>query len=142
MLDKVVTIRARLSAMGELSKPTMTPVGVAYRSQHDNVESALKSAQWAVKLFGGEASELNVIGPGNKGKYESAILATVPLAASCVKTRKGTDTSWFQTPEHAYVLFDALEMPAALYFYKRDLFLKPGTKPPIYGYGEISLDQV
>ena len=128
--------------MGELSKPTMTPVGVAYRSQHDTVESALKSAQWAVKLFGGEASELNVIGPGNKGKYESAILGTVPAVASCVAARKGADTSWFQTPEKAYVLFDAMEMPIALYFYERDLFLKPGTKPPIYGYGEISLDQI
>jgi hypothetical protein len=128
--------------MGELSKPTMTPVGVAYRSQHDTVESALKSAQWAVKLFGGEASELNVIGPGNKGKYESAILGTVPSLAACIKSRKGADASWFQTPEPAYVLFDALETPVALYFYKRDLFLKPGSKPPIYGYGEIALDQV
>jgi hypothetical protein len=120
----------------------MTPVGVAYRSMHDTVESALKSSQWAVKLFGGQASELNVIGPGNKGKYESAILAKVPEGASCIQPRKNADTSWFQTPEHAYVLFDALETPIALYFHKRDLFLKPGTKPPIYGYGEISLDQV
>jgi hypothetical protein len=128
--------------MGELSKPTMTPVGVAYRSQHDTVESALKSGQWAVKLFGGAASELNVIGPGNKGKYESAILAVMPAVASCIQPRKSADTSWFLAPEHAYVLFDALETPVALYFYKRGLFLKPGTKPPVYGYGEISLDQV
>lgn len=128
--------------MGELSKPIMTPVGVAYRSLHDTVEFALKSSQWAVKLFGGQASELNVIGPGNKGKYESAILAKMPEGASCIKARKDADTSWFQTPERAYVLFDALETPVILYFYKRDLFLKPGTKPPIYGYGEISLEQV
>jgi hypothetical protein len=128
--------------MGELSKPTMTPVGVAYRSQHDTVESALKSALWAVKLFGGEASELNIIGPGNKGRFESAILCTVPAGATCIKARKGADSSWFQIPERAYVLFDALEMPVILYFHKRDLFVKPGTKPPIYGYGEISVEQV
>jgi hypothetical protein len=128
--------------MGELSKPIMTPVGVAYRSLHDSVEVALKSAQWAVKLFGGKASELNIIGPGKLGKYESAVLATVPAGASCVQARKNADASWFQTPELAYVLFDALETPVALYFHKRDVFLKPGTKPPIYGYGEISLDQV
>jgi hypothetical protein len=128
--------------MGELSKPIMTPVGVAYRSMHDSVEFALKSSQWAVKLFGGQCSELNVIGPGNKGKYESAILAKVPESASCIKARKDADKSWFQTPEQAYVLFDSLETPIVLYFFKRDLFLKPGTKPPIYGYGEISLEQV
>lgn len=132
--------------MGELSKPIMTPVGVAYRSLHDSAEVALKSAQWAVKLFGGlapmSASELNIIGPGRLGKYEAAVLATVPAGVSCVQPRKNQDTSWFQTPEHAYVLFDALETPVALYFHKRDVFLKPGTKPPIFGYGEISLDQV
>lgn len=128
--------------MGELSKPIMTPVGVAYRSLHDSVDVALKSAQWAVKLFGGQASELNIIGPGKLGKYESAVLATVPAGASCVQARKNADTAWFQTPELAYVLFDALETPVALYFHKRDVFLKPGTKPPIFGYGEISLDQV
>jgi hypothetical protein len=128
--------------MGELSKPIMTPVGVGYRSQHDSVETALKSAQWAVKLFHGQSSELNIIGPGRKGKYEAAILAKVPENASCIQARKGADTSWFQTLEIAYVLFDALETPIILYFHKRDLFLKPGTKPPIYGYGEISLDQV
>ncbi len=131
--------------MGELSKPIMTPVGVGYRSQHDTVEVALKSAQWATKLFGGltpmQSSELNIIGPGKKGKYESAVLATVPANAQCIQARKNADTSWFQTPELAYVLFDALETPLIIYFHKRDLFLKPGTKPPIYGYGEISLDQ-
>jgi len=128
--------------MGELSKPIMTPVGVAYRSLHDSVEVALKSAQWAVKLFGGQASELNIIGPGRKGKYESSILAKMPQGASCVQARKNADTSWFGEPELCYVLFDALETPVALYFHKREVFLKPGTKPPIYGYGEISLDQV
>jgi hypothetical protein len=132
--------------MGELSKPMMTPVGVAYRSQHDTVDFALRSAQWAVKLFGGiapvTASELNIIGPGRKGKYEAAVLAAMPAGASCIQARKNADTSWFQTPELAYVLFDALETPVALYFHKRELFLKPGTKPPVYGYGEISLDQV
>jgi hypothetical protein len=128
--------------MGELSRPIMTPVGVAYRSQHDNVEAALKSAQWAVKLFGGECSELNIVGPGKKGKYEAAILARMPAGASCIQPRKNADTSWFGTPELAYVLFDALETPIVIYFHKRDVFVKPGTKPPIYGYGEISLDQV
>jgi hypothetical protein len=132
--------------MGELSKPIMTPVGVAYRSQHDTVESAVKSAQWAVKLFGAlshmSTSELNIIGPGKKGKYESAVLATVPPGAQCIQPRKNADTSWFSTPEPAYVLFNDLETPIVIYFHKRDLFLKPGTKPPIYGYGEISLDQV
>jgi hypothetical protein len=132
--------------MGELSKPMMTPVGVAYRSLHDSVEPAMKSAQWAMKLFGGiapvTASELNIIGPGKKGKYESAVLTVVPAGASCIHARKNADTSWFQTPELAYVLFDALETPIVFYFHKRDLFLKPGTKPPVYGYGEISLDQV
>jgi hypothetical protein len=128
--------------MGELSRPIMTPVGVAYRSQHDTVESALKSAKWAATLFGGQYSELNIIGPGKKGKYESAILARMPDGASCIQPRKNADASWFQTPELAYVLFDALEMPIVVYFHKRDVFLKPGTKPPIYGYGEISLDQV
>jgi hypothetical protein len=128
--------------MGELSKPIMTPVGVAYRSQHDTVEVALKSAQWAVKLFGGAASELHIIGPGRKGKYESTIVVAMPAGAACIQPRKNADTSWFSTPELAYVLFDALETPVALYFHKRDVFVKPGTKPPVYGYGEISLDQV
>jgi hypothetical protein len=128
--------------MGELSRPIMTPVGVAYRSQHDTVEAALKSAQWGVKLFGGECSELNVIGPGKKGQYEAAMLARMPAGASCIQPRKNADTSWFGTLELAYVLFDALETPIVIYFHKRDVFLKPGTKPPIYGYGEISLDQV
>ncbi len=132
--------------MGELSKPMMTPVGVAYRSLHDSVEVAMKSSQWAAKLFGGLApvamSELNIIGPGKKGKYESTVLTVVPAGASCIHARKNADTSWFQTPELAYVLFDALETPIIFYFHKRDLFLKPGTKPPVYGYGEISLDQV
>jgi hypothetical protein len=132
--------------MGELSKPIMTPVGVAYRSLHDSVEPAMKSAQWAIKLFGGiapvSASELNIIGPGKKGKYESSVLTVMPANASCIQARKNADQSWFQTPELAYVLFDALETPIVFYFHKRDLFLKPGTKPPVYGYGEISLDQV
>jgi len=127
--------------MGELSKPIMTPVGVAYRNQHDSVEVALKSAQWYTKLFGGTSSELNIIGPGRKGKYEAAVLATIPANAVCVQERKNADKSWFGTPELAYVLFDALEAPLALYFHKRDVFLKAGTKPPIYGYGEISTDQ-
>jgi hypothetical protein len=128
--------------MGELSKPIMTPVGVGYRSLHDTVEVALKSAKWAVSLFGGAASELTIIGPGKKGKYESTIRVAMPAGASCVQARKNADTSWFPTAELAYVLFDALETPIIVYFHKRDVFLKPGTKPPIYGYGEISLDQV
>jgi hypothetical protein len=132
--------------MGELSKPIMTPVGVAYRSLHDTVEVAMKSSQWAAKLFGGMApvqmSELTIIGPGKKGKYESTVTTIVPANATCIQDRKSADKSWFQTPELAYVLFDALETPVAFYFHKRDLFLKPGTKPPVYGYGEISLDQV
>jgi hypothetical protein len=128
--------------MGELSKPIMTPVGVAYRALHDSPETALKSSQWAVKLFGGAASELNVVGPGKLGKYEAAVMFAMPANASCVQARKNADTAWFGTPELAYVLYDALETPVAIYFHKRDVFLKPGTKPPIYGYGEISLDQV
>ena len=128
--------------MGELSKPIMTPVGVGYRSLHDTVEVALKSAKWGVNLFGGATSELNIIGPGKKGKYESAIIVGMPANATCVQARKNADTSWFSKPELAYILFDALETPIIVYFHKRDLFLKPGTKPPIYGYGEISLDQV
>jgi hypothetical protein len=132
--------------MGELSKPFMTPVGVAYRSLHDSVDVAMKSAQWAAKLFGGLApvsmSELNIIGPGKKGKYESAVLTVIPAGAACIHARKNADTSWFQTAELAYVLFDALETPVIFYFHKRDVFFKPGTKPPVYGYGEISLDQI
>lgn len=128
--------------MGELSKPIMTPVGVAYRSLHDSVETALKCSQWAVKLFGGACSELNIVGPGKLGKYEATVVRAMPAGVSCVQARKNADTSWFETPELAYVLYDALETPVALYFHKRDVFLKPGTKPPIYGYGEISLDQV
>jgi hypothetical protein len=128
--------------MGEISKPIMTPVGVAYRALHDSVETALKSSQWAVKLFGGSSSELNVIGPGKLGKYEAAVLFAMPPNAACVQARKNADISWFGTPELAYVLYDNLETPIALYFNKRDVFLKPGSKPPIYGYGEISLDQV
>ena len=128
--------------MGEISKPIMTPVGVAYRALHDNVADALKSSQWAVKLFGGSASELNVIGPGKLGKYEAAVIFTMPTNATCVQPRKNADKGWFGEPEHGYVLYDNLETPVAIYFHKRDVFLKPGTKPPIYGYGEISLDQV
>ncbi len=128
--------------MGELSKPIMTPVGVGYRSLHDSVETALKSAKWYTNLYGGTSSELNIIGPGKKGKYEASVTAIIPPSATCVQPRKNADASWFSTPELAYVLFDALETPVALYFHKRDVFVKPGTKPPIYGYGEISLEQV
>ncbi|HEY8040878.1 MAG TPA: hypothetical protein VIF15_13830 [Polyangiaceae bacterium] len=127
--------------MGELSRPIMTPVGVVYRSLHDAEGPALKAAQWAVALFGGATSSFNLVGPGRKGKYEAAIMATVPAGATCLQPRKGADASWFSTPEIAYVLFDSLETPCALYFHKRELFLKPGTKPPIYGYQEMSTEQ-
>jgi hypothetical protein len=128
--------------MGQLSKPIMTPVGVAYRSFHDTDANALKAAQWAVKLFGGQASAFQIIGPGRKGYYEAAILATVPETATCLAKDKSRDTSWHGTPEHAYVLFDDLETPIGLYFHKKGLFLKlkAGIKP-FYDYGELSLVQ-
>jgi hypothetical protein len=125
--------------MGELSKPFMTPVGVLYRSFHDTEAHALKAAEWAVKLFGGKTTAYNVIGPNKKGLYESGILFTVPADAEWAKPpRKDPDKSWWSEPTHAYVFFDSLETPAALFFYKQDLIIKPGRQPPFIA--QISLD--
>jgi hypothetical protein len=125
--------------MGELSKPFMTPVGVFYRSFHDTEGHAFKAAEWAVKLFGGKTTPFNTIGPTKKGFYESGILATVPEDAEWAKPpRKDTDKSWWSEPTHAYVFFDEYDAPSGLYFYKHELVMKPGRKPPFVA--QISLD--
>ncbi len=130
-----------LDIMGELSKPMMTPLGVLYRSLCDSDREALKYAEWAVKLFGGEASQLNLVGPNPKGMFEAGLLATVPATAKCMKARKaGEDTSWYATPEKACVLFDALETPAAFYFPARDLLFKPGSTPPMTAFFVLDLN--
>ncbi len=127
--------------MGELTRPIMTPLGVIYRSYCDTEGEALKYAQWAVKLFGGTATAFNLV-CGKKGYYEAVILATVPANAKCFKERKKPEpTDWFQTPEPAYVLFDSLETPIALYFHKRELMLKPTTTPPMTAYHILDLEQ-
>lgn len=127
--------------MGELSKPMMTPLGVLYRSLCDSDREALKYAEWAVKLFGGETSQLNLVGPNPKGMFEAGVLATISPDAKCMKPRKaGEDTSWYATPEQACVLFDALETPAALYFHKRDLLYKPTTTPPMTAFFVLDLN--
>ena len=119
----------------------MTPVGVVYRSFFDTQANALKSSEWAVKLFGGETSAFNVIGPGRKGFYEAAIRITVPQGANCLKPRKGADDEWQKTPEHAYVLFDPLETPLALYFHNRQFLLKPKTSPALTAYHLMAMEQ-
>ncbi len=127
--------------MGEISKPIMTAVGVLYRNFHDSEVNALKSAVWATTLFGGKATSFDLIGPGKKGYYEAAILATVPANVQNVKPRKDAPTDWFQTPTQAYVFFDKYEQPAALFFYKYDLWVKPTTTPPMMGYQAMSLEE-
>lgn len=125
--------------MGELSKPIMTPLGVVYRSMMDTAGHALKSSEWAVKMWGGTATTFNVIGPGKRGFYEAAILAKVPPEAKCVKPRKDPPIDWMQEPAHAYVLFDALETPLVLYFYKHELLYKPSMQ--MTAYHAMSLEQ-
>jgi hypothetical protein len=55
--------------------------------------------------------------------------------------KKPEPTDWFQTPELAYVLFDSIETPTALYFHKRDLLLKPTETPPMSAYHILDLEQ-
>jgi hypothetical protein len=127
--------------MGELSKPIMTPVGVVYRSFHDSVAHALKSGEWAAKLFGGAATAFHVIGPSSKG-YEAAIMASVPADVQDVKPRKTpSDGAWESTPEIAYVLYDSIETPIALYFHQHELVLKPISKPPMKAYYALAVDK-
>jgi len=130
-----------MGRMGELSKPIMTPVGVVYRCFFDTQANALKSSEWAVKLFGGETSAFNVIGPGRKGFYEAAIRFKVPQGAQCLKPRKGADDEWQKSPEHAYVLFDSLETPIALYFHDREFVIKLKSSPPLSAYHAMVMDQ-
>jgi len=129
--------------MGELSKPIMSPLGVIYKCFHDSEAHALKSAQWAAKLFVGSALPFNIIGPGKKGMFEAGMMLTVPPTAKNMKPRKTpeADESWMQQPEHCYVLYDALETPIAVYFHKHDLICKPLTTPPMTAFFVLSLDQ-
>jgi hypothetical protein len=127
--------------MGELSKPFMTPLGVMYRSLCDTDAQALKYASWAVKLFGGEASLQNIIGPGRKGCYEASVLATIPEGTKLLKPRSTNDLSWISTPEQAYVFFDALETPASLYFHKHEMIFRPTLTPPMMAYFIVDLEQ-
>jgi hypothetical protein len=130
---------ARLASMGELQKPMMTPLGVLYRAYHDSEGHAFKSSEWAVKLFGGAVTSANMIGPGRKGYYEAAIMAKVPAEVQNVKPRKDANIDWQKDPTHAYVLYDSLETPLALYFYKHELLYKPSMK--MTAYFTFSLDQ-
>ena len=129
--------------MGELTKPIMSPLGVIYRSFHESEAHALKSASWAVKLFGGTAAPFNTIGPGTRGYYEAGMMLMIPPTAQCMKARKTpeADTEWQTRPEHGYVLYDALETPIAVYFHKHDLICKPLTTPPMTAFFVLSLDQ-
>jgi hypothetical protein len=127
--------------MGQLSKPIMSPVGVVYRCLHESEAHALKSAQWAVKLFGGSVTNFNIIGPGKSGMFEAAVMNTVPPGTACAKGRKNADISWFGEQAHAYVLYNDLETPLVLYFFKHEVLLKPSLNPPMYAFHEISLEQ-
>jgi hypothetical protein len=126
--------------MAQLSDPIMTPLGVVYRSFCNNQDEALKYAQWAVKLFGGDASAFRVIGPSTKGFYEAAIMATVPEGTKLIKPpKKMPSTAWQKEPAHAYVLFDNLEQPLALYFFEHELVVKPREEPPLMAYHAMTL---
>ena len=126
--------------MGELSKPIMSPVGVVYRAFHDSEANALKSASWAVKKFGGETSAFDILGPGKKGYYESAIRIILPADTQNVKPRKNpVDMSWQAEPQQAYIFYNELEEPLALYFIKHEIIWKPSMK--MCGFFPTSLEQ-
>jgi hypothetical protein len=120
----------------------MTPLGVVYRSLCASQAEALKYSEWAAKLFGGDANAFTIVGPGVKGFYEAAIRATVPANATCVKRpKRDWPSDWYSTPEHAYVLFNDLETPIALYFDARELVLKPKEDPPLSAWFSMPMKQ-
>jgi hypothetical protein len=126
--------------MGDLSKPIMSPVGVIYRAFHYSEAHALKSSEWAVKMFGGQTTAFDMIGPGKKGFYEAAVRIALPPDTQNVKPRKNPgDTSWMAEPQHAYVFYNDLEEPLALYFHQHEVIWKPRMK--MCGYFTISLEQ-
>lgn len=119
----------------------MTPLGVLYKSHHDSESAAMKFAEWGVKVFGGAATPFDLIGPGAKGFYESAMRLIVPENVQWVKEPWETDLSWMKKLELAYILFDSLEVPTALYFHQHETLLKPGVSPPLIAHFVLDLRQ-
>jgi hypothetical protein len=124
--------------MGQLSAPIKTPLGVVYRTLCSDAE-ALEYAEWAVKLFGGTTSAFHIIGPGARGFYEAAILATVPAGTKQIKPQSDERPAWQDAPAQAYVLYDDNEGPIALYFHEHKLLVKPKESPPLAAICDLNL---